>query len=215
MIEGIFFDLDGVLVDSERMHQRLFEEFLVQTNSPLPKERLYLLVGSHKSLNPWDEILDGIQLGETREQFIRCLREDHKQRVKRVDFSKIIFPEVKGVLTELRKMEIKIAVASSSEPEYIQKVLTAGGLLELFDLVVSCDQMKKSKPEPDIYQFCLDYFHLPKEKSLVVEDSYIGIAAAKAAGIKVLARRDTFFGIDQRQADFYIDDLKVLLQILR
>ena len=60
MIEGVFFDLDGVLVDSERMHQRLFEEYLTETRSPLPKERLYRLVGSHKSLNPWDEILEGI-----------------------------------------------------------------------------------------------------------------------------------------------------------
>ena len=70
MIEGVFFDLDGVLVDSERMHQRLFEEYLTETRSPLPKERLYRLVGSHKSLNPWDEILEGIELGQPKEEFI-------------------------------------------------------------------------------------------------------------------------------------------------
>lgn len=215
MIEGIFFDLDGVLVDSERMHQRLFEEYLTEIHSPLPRERLYRLVGSHKSLDPWDAILEGVELGEEREEFILRLRADHRRRVEQVDFSAIFFPEVTRVIEDLRRLKIKMAVASSSEPAYIHKVLAAGGLSDCFDLIVSCDQMERSKPAPDIYEYCRAYFQLPKESCLVVEDSSFGIAAAKAAGLKVLARRDTFFGMDQRQADFYTEDLAVLLEILR
>lgn len=213
-MKAIFFDLDGVLVDSEVLHQNLTLEFLKLEHSPIPPERFYLLIGSHKSLNPWPQIVEGIQLNEPLDDFKDRLRQYKADRLKNIDYGKLIFPETKSVLLELKKRNIKIACASSSRMTYIKKVLDSQNLSELFDLIVTCDDFERSKPAPDIYLYCLNYFNYQANECLVVEDSEIGIQAGKSAGIRVIARKDYRFHLNQSQADDYIDDLRDLLKKL-
>ena len=102
---------------------------------------------------------------------------------------------------------MKVACASSSSPEYIERALTECGIKEYFDLQVSGYDFEKSKPNPDIYLFCRDKFGLTSEECLVIEDSPYGIQAALSAGMPVLARRDTQFSMDQSKATKIIDSL--------
>lgn len=214
MIKAVFFDLDGVLIDSEVMHQRITEDFLREERLPIPPERFYLLIGSHKSLNPWPQIFAGIDLPISEEEVRTRLRKYKQVRLAQEDYGSYIFPEVKQVLSKLKEKGLRIACASSSNMAYIQEVLDSKGLRELFDLIVTCDDFQRSKPAPDIYLHCLNHFQLPKQQCIVVEDSEIGIAAGKSAGLTVIARKDTIFHLNQSQADGFIDDLTGLLALL-
>lgn len=206
-MKAVFFDLDGVLVNSEVIHQGLFKEFLEQEQSPIPPERFYLLIGSHKSLNPWSKIMEGIDLQESLEEFRERMKAYRNKRLSQINFGEHVFFEVRSVLEQLKERGIKIACASSSNIQYITEVLKGGHIYDLFDLIVSCDDFKKSKPEPDIYLYCMNYFGFEPQDCIVVEDSEIGIQAGKSAGMKVLARKDYHFGLNQSQADGFIDDL--------
>lgn len=117
---------------------------------------------------------------------------------------------VRPVLMQLRQAGLPIACASSSRMEYIKKTLGDSGLLDLFDLAVTCDDFESSKPQPDIYLYCARYFGVSPAECLVVEDSPIGIAAGKNAGMTVAARIDHHFGMDQSRADYFIEDLTAL-----
>lgn len=149
MIKAVFFDLDGVLVDSETFHQSLTEEFLKLDNSPIPPERFYMLIGSHKSLNHWPKITEGIELNEPLEDFLARLRSFKRRRLDEKDFSTLVFPEVEKTIRTLKNNGIKLACASSSAMPYIKGVLK-NGLSDMFDLIVSCDDFEHSKPKPDI-----------------------------------------------------------------
>ncbi len=210
-IKAVFFDLDGVLVNSEIMHQKMTEDFLKEEQIPIPPERFYLLIGSHKSLNPWAQILEGLDIDMSANELRQRLRAYKEPRLANVNYREHIFPEVKEVLQILKQNGIKIACASSSNMDYIKRVLDSDDLRKWFDLIVTCDDFKKSKPKPDIYLCCQNYFQLQADECLVVEDSEIGIQAGKSAGMKVIARKDYIFHLNQSKADAFINDLLDLI----
>ncbi len=213
-IKAVFFDLDGVLVNSEVMHQNMTEDWLREERVPIPPERFYLLIGSHKSLNPWAQILDGLSLNMSAEELKERLHAYKAKRLAKVNYQEHLFPETKAVLTKLKEMGIKLACASSSNMSYIKEVLNSDDLVQLFDLIVTCDDFERSKPAPDIYLYCLNHFGFEKEECLIVEDSEIGIQAGKSAGMKVIARKDHIFHLNQQKADAFIEDLNGLLDHL-
>ncbi len=214
MIKAVFFDLDGVLADTEIMHQRLNEEFLTLTHSPVPPERFYCLIGAHKSMNLWGKIVEGVDMSESAEEFKAKLHEFKRKRLAEMDYSKLVFKEVPEVLKKLKEQGIRLACASSSNINHIQTVLCSRDLISLFDVVATCDDFAKSKPAPDIYCYCMNTLKLRPEECLVVEDSTIGINAGKAAEMRVAARRDYNFGMDQHKADYWLDDLTELFTII-
>lgn len=213
-IKAVFFDLDGVLVNSEVMHQNMTEDFLREEHIPIPPERFYLLIGSHKSLNPWAQILEGLDIQMSDDELRSRLRAYKEPRLANVDYREHLFPEVKSVLQKLKQDGILIACASSSNMAYIKNVLDSGDLSEWFDLIVTCDDFENSKPEPDIYLHCMNHFQLKPSQCLVVEDSPIGIQAGKRANMKVIARKDHVFHLDQSKADAWIEDLNGLFAYL-
>lgn len=95
----------------------------------------------------------------------------------------------------------------------IEEVLDACGLSDAFEYVVSGEQFKESKPEPDIYLHALDLLGLPADRCCCVEDSVPGITAGKRAGLTVIAKREERFGFSQDAADKIIDQLPELLTL--
>lgn len=214
MIKAVFFDLDGVLINSEWQDQQWTCEYTKMMNVDIPSERFYLLIGTNKRQNPWVKIIEGYeeQIPDL-EKFRQGLRTYKMQKRQDFNFSEVLFEEVPYVIKRLKEKGIKIACASSSPMEYIQQALGQTNLLPYFDLICTGHDFKESKPAPDIYLYCLDQFNFKKEECLVVEDSPLGIQAGKSAGLKVIART-TPFGLNQSQADNIIQSLDELLQFV-
>ena len=214
MIKAIFFDLDGVLVNSEWQDQKWTREYARMMNLTIPEERFYYLIGTNKRQNPWTKILEGYENEiQDLEQFRQGLRAFKTKKRSMFNFSEVLFEEVPDVLSQLKSKGIKIACASSSTMEYIQQALSQTGLLPYFDMICTGHDFKESKPAPDIYLYCQNYFGFVKEECLIVEDSPLGIQAGKSAGMNVVARA-TPFGLDQSQADWRINNMKELLLIV-
>ena len=107
----------------------------------------------------------------------------------------------------LKENGYKIALASSSQKSVIINALKTSNIIEYFDLITSGDQFKESKPNPEIYLYTINKLHSSKEETIIVEDSYPGIQSAINAGIEVLALKDDYFGIEQANANYIIDNL--------
>ena len=213
MIKAVFFDLDGVLIDSESMHQRYHEQFVKDTNCIVPAERFLRLIGGGRNINIWELVAEGYDIDP--DKLRDDLRAYKKHKVDAEDFGTLLFVEVPSVLDALHANGYKVACASSSPPEYISRALAQCHITEKFDLIVSGNDFKLNKPEPDIYNYCLQHFGLSPDEAIVVEDSTTGISAGKAAGIRVVARTDYKFGLDQRMADYKLDDLSSLVSLIK
>ena len=130
-------------------------------------------------------------------------------------YKAILKPFVKEILVFLKEHKIKTAVCSSSPKKTIEKALKDCEILEYFDFIVSSDEVKKSKPNPDVYLKACEILQVSNEDAFVIEDSTRGIEAGKNANIKVIAIKDKFFGQDQTKADYIFEDLGEVLEFLK
>uniref|UniRef100_UPI003AB227B0 HAD family hydrolase n=1 Tax=Catenibacterium sp. TaxID=2049022 RepID=UPI003AB227B0 len=129
------------------------------------------------------------------------------------DYKAVVRPQIYPVLEHLSK-HYKIALASSSSLSTINTALNQAGLRKYFSLIVSGDQFKESKPNPEIYLYTIKELNVNKDEAIIIEDSSKGILAANRAGIKVLALKDDKFGLDQSQADIIIDELNDIIKLI-
>ena len=96
------------------------------------------------------------------------------------DYQTLINPGAVDTIRELPRRGVRVALASSSPMDSIEEVLNACGLSDAFEYVVSGEQFKESKPEPDIYLHALDLLGLPANRCCCVEDSVPGVQLRQA-----------------------------------
>lgn len=207
MIKAVFFDLDGVLINSEVQEHSWTKEYLDSNNIAIPIERFEMLIGTHKKQNVWKQLIKGYEdkiIDE--ESFKTGLRAYKFSKRDLFDYNQILFPDVIDYLSFLKKRNIKIACASSSNINYIKNALSKCQILEFFDLICTGDDFVESKPSPEIYLYCMNSFGLKPEECLVVEDSVFGIEAGKRANMFVIARK-TPFSFSQKDANLIFDDI--------
>lgn len=212
MKKAVIFDLDGTLIDSELFYLNLLLEFLKGKGMVLSFEEACKTVGAHNS-PIWENVarahggsISGKALRqEYKDEFERKLRD------RELDYSQMQFADVLPVLEKLRADGVRMAIASSSSDKIIRRVVEQQNWERFFPVLVSGDNFRKSKPDPEIYRYTMKQLGTAPEETLVVEDSTYGIEAGKAAGVMVAARRDLRFGFHQEKADCLFDDMREIL----
>ncbi|MFV0559063.1 MAG: HAD family hydrolase [Enterococcus sp.] len=201
--ESIIFDMDGVLIDSEVFYfQRRMNFFDLKRIEP-GSRNIKDYVGSSNA-NTWKQLVpDSVELRQKLHKEYSVYRAIHD-----IHFPDVLRPEVRSVLKALKDAGKKIAIASSSPKHDIERMISECELGAYFDFVISGDELKETKPHPEIYQVSAAKLG---GRCLAVEDSIVGIQAAKAAGLYTLALKQSFF-IDQSQADGQLTNLKELLK---
>ena len=129
-----------------------------------------------------------------------------------------LFPHVKEVLEELRQMKLHLAVATSSVSASARPFLDRHHLTGFFEVIVTGEQVERGKPAPDIYLRAANKLGIPADACLVVEDALPGVAAAKAANMRVAAIPDTRFVNPreyEKKADYLLSSLKELPALVR
>ena len=140
-------------------------------------------------------------------------RYDAWAAVHPADYAALLNPGVRETVVELKGLGVRVALASSSPMDNIMHVLEVCGLSDAFEHVTSGEQFLESKPNPEIYLHTLDLLGLPATSCCCVEDSVPGIAAGKAAGLTVIAKREDRFGFSQELADAVVDSIADILAL--
>ena len=129
-----------------------------------------------------------------------------------------LFPSAKTTLEQLREMKLLLAVATSSVSASARPLLERTGIRSLFSVVITGDEVQQGKPHPDIYLQAAKKLGISPEACLVIEDSLAGIAAGKAANMRVAAIPDRRF-VDPReyetQADYVLGSLSEIPALIR
>ncbi|MBQ7595308.1 MAG: HAD family phosphatase [Clostridia bacterium] len=187
MINAVIFDMDGLLVDSERVTFETLGELSKENGYIMTKDIYIQLLGitNEKAGVLLKEIYGE---GFDYQQYFGRL---HDEMVKRYDKEGV--PVKKGafeLLDQLKKDGKKCIVASSSNAEWVKTTLTRAGLIDKFDGTICGDEVKNAKPDPEIFLSACQKLGAEKEEAIILEDSYNGVLAANNAGIKVLCVPD-------------------------
>lgn len=211
--KGVVFDMDGVLVDTEYLEQRYLAEYVADSGLSVSDEERMALVGSSGKdfygaiVRWWGRAGKRLDIEGAKASYSAYVNGEYAD-----DHLSVMNQGVPETLRALREMGVRVALASSSSKKTIEKVLSDCGIASLFDVVVSGEEFFESKPNPEIYIHTLDRLGLCADECCCVEDSVPGIAAGKAAGLTVFAKREERFGFSQDDADEIIDQLPDLLK---
>ena len=179
VIRAVIFDLDGVIVDSEIWWDEVRETF------------------ARDHGRPWTQADQHAVMGGNSAQWSATMRERLELDLADADIQAVIVegvvaryerdgpPTIAGAVEAVRRIaaDCPTALASSSHRRVIDAALAATGLTDVFDAVVSSDEVAHGKPAPDVFLAAASRIGMPPAGVLVVEDSLNGLRAAKAAGM--------------------------------
>ena len=211
---AVIFDLDGVLADSEPWWNEIDAKLLAQYGVRYRGEYHRNVLGVSYRLAV-EFFKKAFGLSASTDELIQRRGEIATEFfANRVG----LFPPAKEVLQELRRMNLRLAVATSSVSASARPFLDRHQLTAFFDVIVTGDEIEHGKPHPDIYLRAAAKLNVAADACLVIEDALAGIAAAKAAKMCVAAIPDRRF-VDsheyEKEADYLLGSLSEIPSFIR
>lgn len=205
--DAVVFDCDGTIVDTEPISDRTWEVVLERYDYRPTAEDVRAILGRPFQVSHayWRDRIPGIPAAaeelraEVREVFRAIFDEE-------VEF----FADVLDVMRELAGEGVPLAVASSSSTEHVERVLDTAGARDLVSVVLGADACEHHKPHPEPYQRAAEGLGVPPDRCSAVEDSQVGIEAARGAGMWTVAMlRPNVPPDDLAQADLVVETLEL------
>jgi beta-phosphoglucomutase-like phosphatase (HAD superfamily) len=123
---------------------------------------------------------------------------------------------VSEFLFQLKQSQILTAIGSSSVLENIKTVIDITKLESYFDIIITGADVKRGKPDPEVFLKCAERLNIPPQRCVVFEDAHVGIQAAKSAGMIAIAVTTTHPRNTFHQADAIVDSLaEITIDLLR
>ncbi len=182
MIDAVVFDLDGVIVDSEQVWDEVRERYTRESGGTYTATATRDMMGM--SSHEWSRYMsDALGVPGTPEEINAAVVERMLERYGERP------PLLPGAVDAVLGIAAcwPVAIASSSNPELIERVVDRAGLAEAIRVVVSSQEVAHGKPAPDVYLEAARRLGAEPARCVAVEDSENGIRSAKAAGMRVLA----------------------------
>lgn len=181
MIQTVIFDMDGVIVDTEPVHNYAYYKHFEELNIDVSKEMFTTFIGN-STRNTFQKLKDLFPIEHEVEDLIQRKRAlfndafDSKEDLYLIE-------GVEKLIQDLHRNGMQLIVASSASKVTIERVFNRFNLHQYFTHIVSGEDFPKSKPHPAIFIHAAGLSVAPKENCIVIEDSTNGVKAAKAAGI--------------------------------
>ena len=206
MIDTVIFDLDGVIVDSEPVHQENERWMFEQLGLTLTEEEHKNYIGT-SAIDMWKQVIAIHDLNKKPEELLEMGRNRYLQMLKKEDRIRLV-PGVKTLINHLGKNHFGLLLASSASKKTILTVLNHFDLLDQFEVIIGADDVNRSKPFPDLFLKAAFAHHVQPEDCLVIEDSVNGVKAAKTAGMKCIGYQNSSALLqDLNEGDYVVESL--------
>jgi beta-phosphoglucomutase family hydrolase len=207
LIKAVIFDLDGVIVESENAHIEAEKQTFLKYGVKISADELHEYTGTTAKVM-FTELIRKYKLDVMFEEIF------HEKEDIFFELLEKNAEPTRGIITLLRKLKserIKLAIGSSSTKKQIKYVLKKLGITRLFDSAVGAEDIAHSKPDPEIFLKAAAELNVNPSECLVIEDSKLGVEAAKRAHMKCIGYRNLNSGNqDLSKADVITDDFSKL-----
>jgi len=203
MIKALIFDMDGLMIDSERLYWQVEKDMAGNYGKEVKEETLWKMMG-RRPIEGMRIFVEDLELPISAEKAL-ALR-DARMRGKYRDESEAM-PGLFHILdTFCRKLSL--AVCTGAQREFMEIVVDRLKIREKFDVLQASDEIKKGKPDPEIYLTTCARLGVDPPKCIVLEDSSNGALAGKRAGCYTIAVPSKYsLGQNFSFVDFVASDL--------
>ena len=199
---NFIFDLDGTLIDTEKLYRKYWPMALADYGYDLSDERALLLRSLGRPFAPaqfkewYGEDFDYNLVRARRKEYVEGYIEKNGVELR---------PGVKEILEYLTDKKITVAIATATDYERTCKYLEMTGIRNYFEKIICATMVKNGKPAPDIYKFACESLNAAPSDCFAVEDAPNGVKSAHAAGLKVIFVPDQSPAPDEIKDMLYAD----------
>lgn len=183
MIRAIVFDFDGLILETETPALQSWSEIYREHGFEVPMDKWHGYLGADRGFDPVDHL--AALVGEGLDRVATQRRRDRRKTelIEALD----LMAGVRDYIADARRLDMKLAVASSSSRAWVVGHLERLHIHALWDAVLTRDDVTRTKPSPDLYQLAVARLGVQPSQAVALEDSPNGIAAAKEAGLRCVA----------------------------
>lgn len=231
-LDLVIFDLDGTLIDSNGTNNYLDVKLVQSFGEEKSSEEIILERDEFFNATNWqgdiylnycEYLKNKYNLNSSKEEILQYRRDLSKELSKNIKLK----PNADTVIKYLKSNNIKLALATVSRRETIDIYMTENknikekcNFQEYFDYIITKDDVKLKKPNPEVYNRIIDKFNISDlSRCVVIEDSLTGVMAAKGAGLTVIVMYDKYSDKDREKineiADYSVADFKELLELFK
>ncbi len=213
-IKGVLFDCDGLMFDTEKVAQEMWRRIGREYGVEIPDEVFVAITGVKDDhlLRPYYEQIPHLQ----------DVRNQAREQRFNLDFWASFYPDgltKKGLVKlnyYLRDKGIPCAVCSSSKKAYVETLLKTSSVPLYFDTIIGGDMVTHGKPDPEIFLKGAEMLCVKPEECLVLEDSKMGILAARNAGMHSCFIEDTIHPDEEmlQAIEYQKDDLSQVIDLM-
>ena len=206
MIKAVLFDMNGIIIDDEHIHEMAFRE----TVKPFKigfDHQAYLECCAGKT--------DRVGYEQIAKKYSANLPIDDLLKQKRQIYLKLFpankrnYPGVIDLIHSLAK-DFVLALTSSSSGDEVDLITKELGINHKFKVIISANDVTKSKPDPEPYLITVQKLGLKPQECVVIEDSRSGVSSAKAAACYCIGVTTTHSKVDLEQADLIVDTFSAI-----
>jgi beta-phosphoglucomutase len=213
MISAIVFDFDGVIVDSEPLHLRAYQEVLEPRGISLPREEYYARYLGYDDAGVFAAVAEARDWRLGDGQIPALIAEKARVFDAFLAAGEVLYPGASECLTRLAA-KWPIGIASGARRHEIETTIRGHALDRHIRFIVASGETPASKPAPDPYARAAQLHGMPPSACLAIEDSRWGIESAKSAGLWCIGITNTYPVSELMQADAIITSLDELTEAL-
>ena len=200
---AVIFDMDGVLADTGPVHFESWVKMTSEIGVEFTREFFEKIFGQQspeiirKLMGPNVDEITIEKFANLKEKYYRDMVKDQLKPL----------PGVIELIKELHDLKFKLAVGSSGPSENVELLLTSLKIKKYFNAVITAAEIKRGKPEPDVFLEAAKRVKVKQSQCVVIEDAPVGIESAKRAGMKCIALTTTHPEKELFNADLIVKDL--------
>ena len=182
MIKGVIFDMDGTIVDSLPYHYEAWKIFFNENKVENFSEKLKDYKGGGTL-----DLMTAVYGDKYSRKELKIMTDD-KEIIFREIYKNNVVP-IAGFMEMfelIKSKKILVGIASNAIRKNVKMILSELKIYEKFDSIICGDEVKKGKPDPEMFNETVDRFNLKKEKCLIFEDSVEGVTAAANSKVDVI-----------------------------
>ncbi len=216
MLRAVIFDFDGVITDSETLHLRAFNQVLSQYGVEITTKDYYEDYLGLIDIDCFRLVAERNRLGLDRQGIENLVKEKNQIFEKLAKAESRIIEGVRDFLQMLKQNNIPMAIYSGALLAEIELILEQAELRPFFEAIVSAEQVKNGKPNPEGFLLALRKLNEDNQnpilanECIVIEDSHWGLAAAKAAGMHTVAITNSYDAEQLAMAEKVVNHLSQL-----